>query len=35
MNTEQLEKTVERIEPEIVILDSDELRVLLGLAQGN
>lgn len=33
MNTEQLEKTVYRITPEIVILDSDELIVLLAQAQ--
>lgn len=33
MNSEQLEKTVYRIEPEIVILDSDELIVLLAQAQ--
>lgn len=35
MNSEQLEKTVYRIEPEIVILDSDEMIVLLGKAKGN
>lgn len=35
MNTEQLEKTVYRIEPDIVILDSDELIVLLAQAQVN
>lgn len=35
MNTEQLEKTVYRITPEIVILDSDELIVLLGQAKGS
>ena len=35
MNTEQLEKTVYRITPEIVILDSDELIVLLAQAQVN
>lgn len=34
MNTEQLEKSVYRITPEIVILDSDELIVLLGKAKG-
>jgi hypothetical protein len=33
MNTEQLEKTVYRITPEIVILNSDELIVLLAQAQ--
>ncbi len=33
MNSEQLEKTVYRISPEIVILDSDELIVLLAQAQ--
>lgn len=33
MNSEQLEKTVYRITPEIVILDSDELIVLLAKAQ--
>lgn len=35
MNTEPLEKTVYRITPEIVILDSDELIVLLTQAQVN
>jgi uncharacterized protein len=33
MNTQELEKTVYRINPEIVILDSDELIVLLVQAQ--
>lgn len=33
MNTEQLEKTVYRIKPEIVILDSDELIILLAQTQ--
>ncbi len=35
MNTQELEKTVARIKPEIVILDSDELIVLLAQAQAN
>ncbi len=35
MNTEQLEKIVYRIQPEIVILDSDERIVLLAQAQVN
>lgn len=35
MNSEQLAKTVYRITPEIVILDSDEMIVLLGKAKGN
>lgn len=35
MNSEQLEKPVYRITPEIVILDSDDLIVLLGKAKGN
>ncbi|MBD2772841.1 hypothetical protein [Iningainema tapete] len=33
MNTQALEKTVYRIEPEVVILDSDEMIVLLVQAQ--
>lgn len=33
MNTQELEKTVHRIKPEIVILDRDELIVLLAQAQ--
>lgn len=35
MNTQQVEKTVYRIQPEIVILDSDELIILLAQAQAN
>jgi hypothetical protein len=35
MNTQELEKTVYRIKPEIVILDSDELIVLLAQAQAD
>ena len=35
MNTEQLEQTVYRITPDIVILDSDDRIVLLGKAKGN
>lgn len=33
MNSEHLEKTVYRIQPEIVNLNSDELIVLLGKAK--
>lgn len=35
MNAEQLQKDVYRITPEITILDSDELIVLVGKAKGN